>query len=142
MRRVTRVFNDNGQGVRGDMRAVVKAILTDPELYRSQRLVRQRSPLGLKVITRGTEYSRLREPINRVTGLIRAMRPSSNYEQGYMMLSHSIRDDLGQLPFRSPTVFNYYLPDFQPPGDLIGYTPRDVTPTTHCSLRSSKSSMA
>ena len=128
LRRVTRVFNDNGQGVRGDMRAVVKAILTDPELYRSQRLVRQRSPLGVKVITRGTEYSRLREPINRVTNLVRAMRPSSNYEQGYMMLSHSIRDDIGQMPFRSPTVFNYYLPDFQPPGDVIGYTPSRRNP--------------
>ena len=63
MRRVTRVFNDNGQGVRGDFRAVVKAILTDPELYRGQRLVRRRNPTRVDVVARGTEYSRLREPI-------------------------------------------------------------------------------
>lgn len=121
LRRVTRKFNDNGQGVRGDMRAVVKAILTDPELYRGQRVTRRRDPLRLAVIPRGTEYSRLREPINRVTALIRAMRPSSDYPGGFMMLNHNLRDDLGQMPFRSPSVFNYYLPDFQPPGDLIGY---------------------
>ncbi|MCO8122642.1 DUF1800 domain-containing protein [Stieleria sp. TO1_6] len=128
MSRVTRVFNDNGQGQRGDLRAVVTAILTDPELYRSQRLVRRTGPLRLEVVTRGTEYSRLREPINRVTSLIRAVRPTSDYAGGYMMLSSSITDDLGQMPFRSPSVFNYYLPDYQPPGDLIGYQPSRRNP--------------
>ena len=105
LRRVTRIFNDNGQGVRGDLRAVVKAILTDPELYRGQRILRLRNPTRVQVVARGTEYSRLREPINRITSLIRAMRPTSNYAANYMMLSHSIRDDIGQLPFRSPSVF-------------------------------------
>lgn len=128
MRRVTRIFNDNGAGVRGDLRAVVKAILTDPELYRGQRLVRRRNPLRVDVITRGTEYSRLREPINRVTSLIRAMRPTTNYAAGYMMLSNAVEGDIGQMPFRSPSVFNYYLPDFQPPGPLIGYTPSRRNP--------------
>lgn len=128
MRRVTRVFNNNGNGVRGDLRAVVKAILTDPELYRGQRVVRRRNPTRVDVIARGTEYSRLREPINRITSLIRALRPKSDYAGGYMMLSHAIRDDLGQMPFRSPSVFNYYLPDFQPPGDLIGYNPSRRNP--------------
>lgn len=128
MRRVTKVFDGRRTGVRGDMKAVVKAILTDPEAFRSQRVVRRSNPLRVQVTPRGTEYSRLREPINRVTSLIRAMRPSSDYYEGYMMLSHSIRDDLGQMPFRSPTVFNYYLPDFQPPGDLIGYTPSRRNP--------------
>ncbi len=126
IRRVTRKFRDNGQGVRGDMKAVVKAIFLDPELYRGQRLLRKRNPNRVEVVTRGTEQSRLREPIQRVTSWIRAMRPSSNYYtsdpstgEPYMMLTSSIQGDLDQMPFRAPSVFNYYLPDYQPP-TLVG----------------------
>ncbi len=131
LRRVSRVFNDNGRGERGDLRAVVKAILTDPELYRGQRIVRRRDPLRIEVIVRGTEYSRLREPILRVTSLVRAMRPTSNYPGGYMMLRNDgfLAGSFGQWPFDAPSVFNYYLPDYQPPGDLIGYTPTRRNPS-------------
>ncbi|WP_372895257.1 DUF1800 family protein [Stieleria sp.] len=128
LRRVTRIFNDNGRGVRGDLKAVVKAILTDPELYRGHRVVRRRNPTRVDVIVRGTEYSRLREPILRTTSLIRAMRPTTNYAAGYMMLSHGVGGEFGQMPFRSPSVFNFYLPDYQPPGDLIGHTPSRRNP--------------
>ena len=127
IRRVSRVFNDNGRGERGDMKAVITAILTDSELYRGQRLVRKSNPLRVEVIARGTEYSRLKEPINRVTSLIRAMRPTTSNPDGYFMLSHSIRDDIGQLPFRAPSVFNFYLPDYQPPG-LAGVVPSRRNP--------------
>ncbi|MFK8113358.1 MAG: DUF1800 family protein [Rubripirellula sp.] len=130
MRRVTRKFRDNGQGVRGDMKAVVKAILLDAEAIRGQRLVRRKAPLRVDVVSRGTEHSRLREPIQRVTSWIRAMRPTSNYPKSdpntgepYMMLTTSIQGDIGQLPFRAPSVFNYYLPDYQPPGELTEYDP-------------------
>lgn len=134
-RRVTRKFRDNGQGVRGDMKAVIKAILLDPEAVRGQRAMRKREPLRVEVVTRGTEHSRLREPIQRVTSLIRALRPSSNYAKTdsvtgvpFMALVGGLRDDLGQMPFRAPSVFNYYLPDYQPPGDLIGYRPSRRVP--------------
>ncbi|WP_436717699.1 DUF1800 family protein [Roseiconus lacunae] len=129
LRRVTRVFNNNGDGVRGDMKAVVKAILTDPEVFRGQRVMRKRNPSRIDVVTRGTEYSRLREPLLRVTALIRAMRPSSDYPGGYMMINRYIESDLGQMAYRSPTVFNFYLPDYQPPGDLIGYNPSRRIPS-------------
>ena len=134
-RRVTRKFRDNGQGVRGDMKSVIKAILLDPEAVRGQRAMRKREPLRVEVVTRGTEHSRLREPIQRVTSLIRALRPSSNYAktdsvtgEPFMALVGGLRDDLGQMPFRAPSVFNYYLPDYQPPGDLIGYRPSQRVP--------------
>jgi uncharacterized protein (DUF1800 family) len=129
MRRVTRKFNDNGHGVRGDMKAVVKAILLDPEVYRGQRLLRKRTPNRVEVVTRGTEYSRLREPIQRVTSLIRAMDSTSDWPNSdpvtgepYMMLDTSFQGDLGQMPYRAPSVFNYYLPNYQPP-DLVGVAP-------------------
>lgn len=145
MRRVTRVFRDNGQGERGDFKAVIKAILLDPEAIRGQRVVRRSNPLGVEVITRGTEHSRLREPIQRVTSMVRALRPTSIYPyvssgnppqkldpstgQPFMMLNHAIEADLEQMPFQAPSVFNYYLPDYQPPGELIGYTPSRQIPS-------------
>ncbi|MDG2223549.1 MAG: DUF1800 family protein [Rubripirellula sp.] len=133
-RRVTRVFRDNGSGQRGDLQAVVKAVLLDPEAVRGQRLVRRRDPLRVEVVTRGTEHSRLKEPIQRVTSWIRAMRPTAEIRGGtthldsvtgqpYMMLTHNIESDLGQMPFKAPSVFNFYLQDYQPPGDLIGHVP-------------------
>jgi len=134
-RRVTRKFRDNGQGVRGDMKAVIKAILLDPEAVRGQRALRKREPLRVEVVTRGTEHSRLREPIQRVTSLIRALRPQSDYAKSdpqtgepYMALTGNLRDELGQMPYRAPSVFNFYLPDYQPPGDLIGYRPSPRIP--------------
>ncbi len=127
IRRVVRKFNDNGDGVRGDMKAVVRAILLDPELYRSQRLQRKSNPLRVEVVTRGTEFSRLREPVLRVTSLIRGLNPSSDYDGGFMML-RNIESEFGQSPYRSPSVFNFYLPDFQPPGDLIGLQPSRRNP--------------
>ena len=115
LRRVCRVFNNNGRGVRGDFKAVVKAILTDPELFRGTRLVRRRNPTRVDVIARSTEYSRLREPAIRITSLIRAMRPTTSNPDGFFMLNHGPQGDFDQLAYRAPSVFNYYLPDYQPP---------------------------
>ena len=137
LRRVTRQFRNNGNGVRGDLKAVVKAILLDPEAMRGQRLVRRRAnfpnpgdPLRLEVITRGTEHSRLREPVLRLTSWIRAMQPTASFPQRdpatgrpYMMLNVSVEPEIGQGPFQSPSVFNFYLPDFQPHGPLLTYQP-------------------
>ncbi len=90
-------------------------------------------------MTRGSEHSRLREPIQRITtddscaatkehlSLLRLGQPAQKVDpatgETFMMLNHSIEQDIGQMPFQAPSVFNYYLPDYQPPGDLIGYTP-------------------
>ena len=81
-----------GLGQRGDLKAVVKAILLDPEVVRGlgRRRAGSGSTLRVEVRTRGSENSRLREPVLRIAGLIRALRPSSNYPGGYMMLSNEI----------------------------------------------------
>ena len=63
--RVSEVFRDNGQGVRGDLKAVVRAILTDYEARTTDLL--------------GNEgYGRLKEPILRLSQVIRASHPFSN----------------------------------------------------------------
>ncbi|MEM9588901.1 MAG: DUF1800 family protein, partial [Planctomycetota bacterium] len=122
IRRVARKFNNNGNGEKGDLAAVIKAILLDAEAWRSQRLMTRRSPLRVEVMTRGTEYSRLREPVIRYASMLRGLHAETGYANGWFMISR-----MGwawqQAPYSSPTVFNFYLPSYQPPGDLIGYSP-------------------
>tara|TARA_R110002049_G_scaffold185580_3_gene353819 strand:+ start:45758 stop:47848 length:2091 start_codon:yes stop_codon:yes gene_type:complete len=120
IRRVTSQWESSG----GNLGAVIKAILLDPELLRGQRTVRARNDDGsyrVDVVSRGTEYSRLREPVNRATSFIRAMEPTSNDDDEWFILPQ-LRDDFGQFPYRSPTVFNFYLPDYQSV-DLVNYVP-------------------
>jgi uncharacterized protein (DUF1800 family) len=98
--RVAQVFADNGSGQRGDLKAVVKAILLDAE-------ARRLPPAADR--TRG----KLREPVLRITQLWRAMNAAAtNGEYGIAWF----RDDLGQEPLRSRTVFNFYTPFFAPEG--------------------------
>ncbi len=104
VRRVAAVFNDNGAGVRGDMKAVIKAILLDEEA---------RSCLWYNDPAQG----KLKEPIIRYTHFARAMGRVS--ESGYFW-NHGADydDDAGQHPMYSPSVFNFYWPDFQPIGQI------------------------
>ena len=122
--RVARAFRNNGQGVRGDMKAVVKAILTDREATNSCRRLRVRGPggslLGLEVRPRGTEFSSLREPVLRYTALMRAFDAASDYPTGRIMLE-SVSKTIGQSPYQSSSVFNFYLPDHTPQGTMMSY---------------------
>ncbi|MFK8114604.1 MAG: DUF1800 family protein [Rubripirellula sp.] len=122
VRRVSRKFNDNGQGVKGDLKTVVKAILLDPESWRSIRLRTHRNPLQVEVVPRGTEYSRLREPVLRYTALLRACDVTSDFPTGRMMVT-PLSWIWTQEPYQSPSVFNFFLPNYQPSGDLIGFQP-------------------
>ena len=103
--RVASAFNNNGGGVRGDMRAVIRAILLDPEA-RAARSAQANS------------YGKLREPILRFTHLHRAFdaRMAGGYYSSIYDLGSS--DSLGQSPLRAPSVFNYYHPDYTPSGPL------------------------
>ena len=120
--RVARKFANNGKRVRGDMRAVVKAILMDQEALGAHVFRQVRLPdrsRGLRVTAKGTEHSRLREPAVRYVQMFRAFKAESNHPTGMMMIPSW--QDVGQAPYQSPSVFNFYLPDYQPQGDLIGY---------------------
>lgn len=127
IRRVARKFNDNGHGVKGDLSAVVKAILLDPESFRSLRVRGLRDPHRVTVTTRGTEFSRLREPVLRYTALLRACDVTSDYHTGRMMVA-PVSWVWVQEPYQSPSVFNFFLPTYQPSGDLIGYQPSKRIP--------------
>lgn len=124
IRRVARVFNQSPEGVRGDLKATVKAVLLDPEAFRGIRVRTYRSPSRLSVEARGTQHSRLKEPMLRYLGMVRCLDPEFTYNSQpspWLVMSRT-QDELGQSPFGAPSVFNFYLPTYQPPGPLAGVT--------------------
>jgi len=102
--RVAAVFEDDGTGVRGNLAAIAKAILLDPEA---------RSGAFLVDPTRG----KLREPLVRFTQYCRSFELASNRPDQLLYLT-DLQSLLGQFPYRSPSVFNFYLPDFSPSGEI------------------------
>lgn len=100
--RVSEVFRDNGQGVRGDMKAVIRAILMDYEARTTDLL--------------GNEgYGRLKEPLLRASQVIRAFHPYSNGtttpNKQYFSLASTDTEFL-QTPYRAGSVFNFFDPDY------------------------------
>ncbi len=118
--RVASAFNDDGTGVRGNMQAVIKAILLDVEAWRGVQLVNVGTTDFLA--RRGsTERSRLREPVVRYAAFMRAFRVSRDTHPYFYI--RPLTDQFGQAAYKSPSVFNFYLPDFQPAGPLLSYSP-------------------
>lgn len=105
--RVARVFNDNGQGVRGDLRAVVKAILLDEEARREP------SPADT---TRG----RLSEPLVRFIQWARTFGLRSPTELWNIGILSDPATRLGQSPMRAASVFNFFRPGYVPPNSELG----------------------
>ncbi len=93
--RVAAVFADNGSGVRGDLKAVVTAILLDPEARRGDDPTQAQPSDG-----------KLKEPVLFITNLLRAMNAVSD---GASLADQA--SNMKQPPFFSPTVFNFYHPD-------------------------------
>jgi uncharacterized protein (DUF1800 family) len=100
--RVAAAFGDNGSGERGDMKAVIRAILLDPEASGANA---------------GPHYGRLQEPFVRYVALCRMFRASS--ASGLFINSGFYADSfLNQHAGASPSVFNFFLPDYQPSGPI------------------------
>lgn len=104
--RVAAAFADNGKGVRGDMQAVIRAILTDTEA---------RSDAALASTTAG----KLREPVMRLTGWARAYGATSPSNAWAIGDTSSTTNRLGQSPGRSQTVFNFFRPGYTPPATAL-----------------------
>lgn len=96
---VADAFADNGAGVRGDMQAVVKAVLLHPQ-------ARQTSDTSGKV----------REPVLRLSALLRAFPYASATGEYRIGNTDNPATALGQTPLRAPSVFNFYRPGYVPPG--------------------------
>lgn len=105
--RVASVFNDNGRGERGDLAAVVRAILYDPEA---------RDPNVALQPGRG----KIREPILRLTHWARVSRAHSRTDQYRIGRTSDPAESLGQAIFHAPSVFNFYRPGYIPPNSPAG----------------------
>ncbi len=100
--RVAAAFNDNGSGVRGDMKAVIKAILLDSEA---------RSGVMMRDITSG----QLRAPFLRTMQFMRSQ--TINTTSGYLLNNgYTEIESTQHWPLAAPSVFNFYLPNFVPKG--------------------------
>ncbi len=104
--RVTAAFNNNGSGVRGDLGAVVRAILLDPEARRTE-------PLG------DYAFGKPIEPLLRQTRLWRAFPPppaTRPYPGDPRFFVHYVWEMEEQWPLMAPSVFNFFRPSFSQPG--------------------------
>jgi len=105
--RVAAVFNNNGSGVRGDMKAVFRAILLDNEARSA-------------TIAAGARYGKVKEPVLRLTAALRAFGVTSASGKVLMSFTDDPGLQLGQTPLRSPSVFNFYRPGYIPAGGEAG----------------------
>ncbi|MBI5769861.1 MAG: DUF1800 family protein [Verrucomicrobia bacterium] len=121
--RVAQAFADNGSGVRGDMTAVVRAVLMDYEARSG-------------AVAATASFGKLREPLLRVTALLRAFGATANTGR-YAIFNPE--GNLAQAALRAQTVFNFFEPYFVQPGVLAAaglYAPeyQIMTDTTAISV--------
>lgn len=122
--RVAKVFNNNGANEKGDLKAVIKAILLDVEARNGNQTLPE-------------SFGKMREPILRISHLWRAFPVMPVILEGpffggdlcgqgeyefykipYPRGLNHFDSTLGQTILRSPTVFNFFLPDYSPPGAI------------------------
>lgn len=108
--RVARKFNDDGTGVRGNMKAVFTQVLMDPEA---------RSPVPID--SPPAHWGRLREPVLRMTQVLRLLDAHPYRTDGIwgILATSDEASSLGQSPGRSPTVFGFSNPQYSPTGSTI-----------------------
>ena len=103
--RVASAFNNNGAGIRGDLKAVWAALLLDDEA---------RGPQGLS----NPGFGKLREPMLRFAQWGRTFDIRSA-QGSWKVFDTSDIDRLGQAPLRAPSVFNFFRPGYVPPNTAL-----------------------
>jgi uncharacterized protein (DUF1800 family) len=104
--RVSAACVDNGAAVRGDMKAIVRAILLDSEARSSAGLV-------------DPQFGKLREPVLRLSQWARCFGATSTSGNWLIRNLDSPATSLGQQPLRAPSVFNFYRPGYVPANTAI-----------------------
>lgn len=104
--RVAAAFANDGNGVRGDMKAVMRAVLLDPEARDDKKLS-------------DPQWGKLREPMIRFANFMRgfAVHSSSSYYRIWNLEDPAYA--LDQNALRAPSVFNFFRPDYAPPGPIL-----------------------
>ncbi|MGH6624302.1 MAG: DUF1800 domain-containing protein, partial [Burkholderiaceae bacterium] len=104
--RVAAACINNGTGVRGDMRAIVRAILLDADARDASKLA-------------DPQWGKVREPVLRLSNWARCFGATSASGNWLIRNLDSASFSLGQQPMRAPSVFNFYRPGYVPPNSGI-----------------------
>ena len=105
--RVAAVFDNNGAGVKGDLRAVLRAVLLDAEARADATAA-------------DTSFGKLREPMLRFVQWARSFGLADAADEWRFGDTTDPATRLGQSPLRSPSVFNFFRPGYVPPNSPIG----------------------
>ncbi len=97
--RISAVFANNGNGVRGDMQAVIRAILEDTEARAGDT-----NP--------AYEGGHLREPMLWMTNFLRAVGFTNTDANGSYFSLSNYSNNLNERPYRSGSVFNFFPPSY------------------------------
>jgi uncharacterized protein (DUF1800 family) len=100
--RVAAAFANNGQGVRGDMKAVISAVLLDPEA---------------RTLSGSNSYGREREPLVRLANLYRAFNASASSGK---FVVNNVFFSFSEAPLYAPSVFNFFSPFWSQTGAIEG----------------------
>ena len=99
--RVASAFNNNGYGVRGDMKAVFEAVLLDPEAR------------NCELIDNDAQTGKLKQPLERFIALCRGFDVDSPSGKLWMSDHSVLIDRIEQTFMGAPTVFNFFTPFYQ-----------------------------
>ncbi len=113
IRRVAKVFKDNGYGVRGDLRAVIKAILLHKDVLKNKAMSDyQQTGKSSK------NFGKAKEPLIAMANLARALQVKSNDPNRWWDFPNLGNNNFGQAPLEANSVFNFYEPDYAPKGEI------------------------
>ena len=120
--RIAAVFSDNGSGVRGDMQAVIRAILEDTEARAGDA-----NP--------AYEGGHLREPMLWMTNYLRAVGFTNTDANGSYYSLSNYSNNLNERPYRSGSVFNFFPPSYVIPQTTLNAPEFDLENTASAILR-------
>jgi uncharacterized protein (DUF1800 family) len=106
VQRVSSVFSNDGNGVTGNMQAVITAILTDPEARSGDNVNAQTPPY----------YGHLREPLLFISSVLRGLNATVGPQNTFYKFTFAMGQDL----WNAPTVFSYYSPQYEVAPGLLG----------------------
>jgi uncharacterized protein (DUF1800 family) len=104
--RVSAACTDNGQGVRGDMKAIIREILLDADARDAAKLA-------------DPQWGKVREPVLRLSNWARCFNATSASGNWTIRNLDSTSFGLAQQPLRATSVFNFYRPGYVPPNTAI-----------------------
>jgi uncharacterized protein (DUF1800 family) len=120
--RIAAVFANDGTGVRGNLKAVIQAILLDTEARAGDT-----NP--------SFDGGHLREPMLYMTNIIRGLSFTNTDANGYYSSLSNYTSALSEKPYTSGAVFNFFPPNYVIPGTTTNAPEFDIENTASAILR-------